>query len=61
MQEGRTQYFGAAADLREQYPETNSLEDAYFAATGELRGRGEIRLSAPITISITDYRSGAVS
>ncbi len=33
MQQGRTQYFGAAADLREQFPETDTLEDAYFAAT----------------------------
>ena len=33
MQHGRVHYFGAAADLRAQYPDAGSLEEAYFAAT----------------------------
>ena len=33
MQGGRCEYFGAAEDLRRQFPEARSLEDAYFAAT----------------------------
>ena len=33
MQQGRTQYFGATEELRNQYPHATSLEDAYFAAT----------------------------
>jgi ABC-2 type transport system ATP-binding protein len=33
MQEGQLHYFGAAADLRAQYPAAKTLEEAYFAAT----------------------------
>jgi ABC-2 type transport system ATP-binding protein len=33
MREGKLQYFGAAADLRAQYPNAKTLEEAYFAAT----------------------------
>ena len=33
MQNGKLQYFGAAAKLRQQYPDASSLEQAYFAAT----------------------------
>ncbi len=62
MQEGRTQYFGATADLRAQYPQANSLEDAYFAATGGHAVVDQTLPSAmPITIPISEYRSGAVS
>lgn len=34
MKQGRTEFFGAADDLRTRFPEVRSLEDAYFAATG---------------------------
>ena len=33
MQNGKLQYFGAADDLRARFPEAESLEAAYFAAT----------------------------
>ena len=33
MQTGRLQYFGAAKELRSQYPAAKTLEEAYFAAT----------------------------
>ncbi|MFK8114731.1 MAG: ABC transporter ATP-binding protein [Rubripirellula sp.] len=33
MQEGKTQYFGAAQELRQRFPHAASLEEAYFAAT----------------------------
>ena len=63
MQSGRVQYFGATADLRRQYPKAETLEQAYFAATGDgdlaesLAGKS----AAPIvtTIPISDFRSGA--
>ncbi len=35
MQSGRSQYFGVADDLRRRYPEATTLEQAFFAATGE--------------------------
>lgn len=54
MQEGRRQYFGAAADLRSRFPQAKTLEEAYFEATqgksGELEAN-ETPLVAP-TISI---------
>ena len=54
MQQGRTQYFGAAADLREQFPETDTLEDAYFAATcaQELSPAAPI---AAVTMPLADH------
>ncbi|MCO8123563.1 ABC transporter ATP-binding protein [Stieleria sp. TO1_6] len=33
MQQGKLQYFGNVDDLRTEFPETTSLEQAYFAAT----------------------------
>jgi ABC-2 type transport system ATP-binding protein len=33
VQSGKVQYFGAAGELRSQYPEARTLEQAYFAAT----------------------------
>lgn len=33
MQDGRAQYFGDANQLRIQYPNASSLEEAYFEAT----------------------------
>lgn len=33
MQSGHVQYFGAADELRSQYPQATTLEQAYFAAT----------------------------
>lgn len=35
MQSGKRQYFGAAKELRAQYPDAKTLEDAYFAATSK--------------------------
>jgi len=60
MKDGRNEYFGAAEDLREQYSDSRSLEDAYFAATGERAAREAVD-SSPATISISDYRSGVLS
>lgn len=33
MQSGQAQYFGAANELRQRFPRTRTLEEAYFAAT----------------------------
>ena len=33
MKDGQAQYFGAADELRGQFPQANSLEEAFFAAT----------------------------
>ncbi|QDT13294.1 ABC transporter ATP-binding protein [Stieleria marina] len=41
MQRGRLQYFGAAADLRSQFPHAKTLEEAYFAATSNESGLPE--------------------
>lgn len=35
MKNGQAQYFGAADDLRTQYPQAASLEQAFFAATAD--------------------------
>jgi ABC-2 type transport system ATP-binding protein len=61
MKEGRAQYFGPADVLRKRYSETNSLEDAYFAATGEHETGGAVHTPFPATILISDFRSGALS
>jgi ABC-2 type transport system ATP-binding protein len=65
MQSGRIQYFGATSELRRQYPTATTLEQAYFAATGdaELGESGVLPPSEPIVpiISIADYRNGAMT
>lgn len=65
MQSGRIRYFGAADDLRRQYPKAKTLEQAYFAATGETDCGASVDAGgiAPMiaTISISDYRSGALA
>lgn len=61
MKQGRAQYFGPADVLRKEYSTTNSLEDAYFAATGEHETGGAVHTQLPATIRISDYRSGALS
>ncbi len=35
MKDGQAQYFGAADELRRRYPSAATLEQAFFAATGE--------------------------
>ncbi len=60
MQEGTSQYFGAADQLREQFPETRSLEEAYFAATSEETVEQPCIDPIPPILPIEDYR-GAVS
>ena len=35
MKDGQSQYFGAADELRRRYPSAATLEQAFFAATGE--------------------------
>ena len=60
MQKGRREYFGETAELRQQYPNAKSLEDAYFAATGNAAADASDE-GAPVAISIADYLSGAVS
>ena len=46
MQQGRRQYFGAAAQLRQRFPQARCLEDAYFAAT-EARPAGGLPEAVP--------------
>lgn len=41
MKQGRVQYYGATTQLRQQYPHAKTLEEAYFAATGDQEGVGE--------------------
>ncbi len=61
MQDGKAQYFGATDDLRERFPKCRTLEDAYFAATGERDVPEVINDSSPVILSFADACSGAVS
>ena len=61
MQDGRNQYFGAADDLRRQFPNTRTLEEAYFAATGDEPAEDEPLRTGPAIISISDYHREAVT
>jgi ABC-2 type transport system ATP-binding protein len=61
MQQGGTQYFGAADELRGRFPGTRSLEEAYFAATGGEPIEDTPTPACPAILSISDYRSGAVT
>ncbi len=71
MQAGKIHYFGAAESLRRAYPQAKTLEQAYFAATGDPQGNSiadadTTPLIPPvITISdppnLADYSSGASS
>jgi ABC-2 type transport system ATP-binding protein len=61
MQRGRVQYFGGAEELRQRFPDANSLEEAYFAATLESSGaefKPIIMPPPPMTIPIESLRSG---
>lgn len=59
MQNGRVQYFGAAVDLRQRFPDAGSLEDAYFAAThGSDQQPNPNWETAPVTIPIEAFQSG---
>ena len=53
--EGQGRFFGRSEELRTRFPAAKSLEEAYFAATGELEVE-EVWESSPTTISIDDYR-----
>ncbi len=62
MQRGQVQYFGAAEELRQCFPDANSLEDAYFAATHVSTNEpaeSNILPSPAITFPIEAYQSGA--
>ena len=58
--EGKEQFFDRSDRLRDKYPSAGSLEEAYFAATGELT-LDEGRSDFPATISIRDFQSHRVS
>ena len=47
MQKGQVEFFGTSESLCCRHPEANSLEDAYFAATGQ-SAFGSSSLNAPI-------------
>ncbi len=53
MQAGRVHYFGAAESLRRQYPHAKTLEQAYFAATGDPLGTSITDADAAPTIPVT--------
>jgi hypothetical protein len=62
MQQGQLQYFGAAEEMRDQYADANSLEEAYFAATHGSHCAPDLSEGVaitPITIPIEAFRSGA--
>lgn len=65
MQSGKIQYFGATNELRQQYPQAKTLEEAYFAATGDAEIGEPGNTTSPLpflaTIPIADYRNGATS
>lgn len=61
MQHGRTQYFGAADELRGRFPGTRSLEEAYFAATVGEGIENAPTPTCPAILPISDYRSEAVT
>ncbi len=67
MKDGQSQYFGAAKSLREQFPQTRSLEEAYFAATiGEsiqppASAEAERAVISPAILPMAAYRSGVMS
>lgn len=51
MQNGHANYFGAADELRRQYPNATTLEKAYFAATNEETSQATI-VSPIVTLPI---------
>ena len=53
MQNGKLQYFGAADQLRQQYPSATTLEEAYFAATTGAAPDQVPTRSAPVDLPIT--------
>ena len=61
MQDGVVQYFGQAAELRQQYPQAKSLEQAFFAATRDQQENGQIPNLFPTTIPIDSFLSGVGS
>ncbi len=62
MQGGQRQYFGNANQLRESFPETRTLEEAYFAATSGEKASpasedgSEDQLDGPPILSIDAFR-----
>ena len=65
MQSGRIQYVGEAARLRTQYPAANTLEQAYFAATGDQKildpVSGLQSAFSGAALSLSDYQDGAMA
>ncbi|MDG2224076.1 MAG: ABC transporter ATP-binding protein [Rubripirellula sp.] len=57
--EGKEQFFDRSDRLQDKYPTARSLEEAYFAATGELSLDDE-RSSLPATIAIRDFQRDQV-
>ncbi|MEM8669815.1 MAG: ABC transporter ATP-binding protein [Planctomycetota bacterium] len=58
--DGKRRFFGLADELRQKYPDAASLEEAYFAATGELPLEEAVEVpvfDGPMTISITDFQT----
>ena len=48
MQNGRRQYFGDADELRRQYPDARTLEEAYFAATSNQGEQSVLRSTSDL-------------
>jgi ABC-2 type transport system ATP-binding protein len=65
MTGGRIQYFGATAELRRRFPSARTLEQAYFAATGDgdTKPVNPPSPGLPITgpITLTDFSAGVLS
>jgi len=67
IQHGRKQYFGASGDLRQQFPQANSLEAAYFATTQGGSDKRESHATvtsdgaAVISYPISAFRGEAIS
>ncbi|MCG8651218.1 MAG: ABC transporter ATP-binding protein, partial [Pirellulales bacterium] len=64
MQSGRCQHFGDAGQLWDRYPQARSLEEAYFAATGEAPdtpAAEPLSAAAPIILPINDFRGEVIS
>jgi ABC-2 type transport system ATP-binding protein len=66
MQQGRLQFFGETERLRKEFPNTRSLEEAYFAATHAAVGEATPPVAKqpmilPPVLPMSDYRSGVGS
>jgi ABC-2 type transport system ATP-binding protein len=65
MKGGRIQYFGATADLRHRFPNARTLEQAYFAATGDSEAKPmlptSLGLPFPTTIPLGNFSAGVLT